>query len=315
MTRPRHLLLASTLVTLSVSLAAATLPEQGNSRLGATEFTYRETVNKDNLWNISLGLMVADDVTQNQVMAAILRRNPDAFQQGSMFYLRKGVSLTIPSLSQIRTEDVAKADALFSHQELAWKEGRPPEEAILGLTSTDVSDKPSTKNTIQESTKNKKPATATLKSDNTRDETSEIAPPAGNGIIYGIGFAALLAGIYFFLSRRNFKTGGQSASNLSSETPSAQNETSSKDSNMSSHNLSKKRDELLVTRQLVSDNSQKKPLKQPLSKFGNDAEMKFKIAQAYLELNRQEDARVMLEDIVVEGSSALRNKAKKLLGR
>ena len=84
---------------------------------------------------------------------------------------------------------------------------------------------------------------------------------------------------------------------------------------MSSHNLSKKRDELLVTRQLVSDNTQKKPLKQSLSKFGNDAEMKFKIAQAYLELNRQEDARVMLEDIVVEGSSALRNKAKKLLGR
>ncbi len=315
MTRPRHLLLASTLVTLAVSVAAATLPQADISRLGNSEFTYRETVNKDNLWKISLELMVAGDVTQNQVMAAILRRNPDAFQQGSMFYLRKGVSLTIPSLRQIRAEDIAKADALFTHQEQAWKEGRPLEETPIEPTNTDVSGTLSTKKTIQESTKSKQPAIVTPKTETVGDVTSETAATSGNGILFGIGFAALLAAIYFFLSRRNFKISGQSTSQVSSETPSTQDETSSKDSNMSAHQLSKKRHELLVTNQLVSDNTKKQPVKQSLSKFGNEAEMKLKIAQAYLELDRHDDARSLLEDVLVEGSSSLRSKAKKLLGR
>lgn len=315
MTRPRHILLASTLFTLAVSVAAATLPQPNVSHLRDSEFTYRETVQKDNLWKISQELMVEGDVTQNQVMAAILRRNPDAFQQGSMFYLRKGVTLTIPSLGQIRTEDIAKADALFTHQEQAWKEGRPLGEATTERTSTGTTSTLQAKKPTPESDKNKETVAVAQKLDTVGEVSAETDSTSGNGMIFGIGLVALLAGIYFLFIRRGFNTDGRSVSLLSSETPTTQDETSSKDSNMSAHQLSKKRHELLVTNQLVSDSTQKQPAKQPLSKFGNEAEMKLKIAQAYLELERNDDAREFLEDILVEGSTSQRNKAKKLLGR
>ncbi len=81
------------------------------------------------------------------------------------------------------------------------------------------------------------------------------------------------------------------------------------------HNLSKKRRELMITRHLVSDANLDPQSRTAVSKFGDEDEMKLKIARTHQELGRHEDAKTILEEIISSGSITNRNKAKKLIGR
>jgi FimV-like protein len=50
-------------------------------------------------------------------MVAILRRNPDAFVNGHLSRLRRGVALTLPTLADMQAENSAKASALVASQQ------------------------------------------------------------------------------------------------------------------------------------------------------------------------------------------------------
>lgn len=81
------------------------------------------TVHQDNLWNLAGRIGYATGSSRQQVMVAILRRNPDAFVQGNMHRLRSGVELQLPSAQEIAAESPPRSEALVSSQLQALESG------------------------------------------------------------------------------------------------------------------------------------------------------------------------------------------------
>jgi FimV-like protein len=92
------------------------------------------TVHQDNLWNLAGRIGYAGGSSRQQVMVAILRRNPDAFVQGNMHRLRSGFELQLPSVQEIAAESPARSEALVSSQLQALESGaatpRLPERSV-----------------------------------------------------------------------------------------------------------------------------------------------------------------------------------------
>jgi FimV-like protein len=76
--------------------------------------TQRTTVEQDNLWDIAGQLAPALGATRQQVMVAVLRRNPDAFVKGNIHRLRRGVPLVLPERAEVLAEDRALSVALVA---------------------------------------------------------------------------------------------------------------------------------------------------------------------------------------------------------
>lgn len=113
-------LIASSLGSASLTVGAATAA--GRYQLGAEAYSFRNTIQNDTLWVISRSLATsASGVTQNQVMVALLRRNPDAFRGGNVFYMRVDVPLTVPSLAEVQSEPADKADEVVALHQKQWK--------------------------------------------------------------------------------------------------------------------------------------------------------------------------------------------------
>ncbi|MEY2654531.1 MAG: hypothetical protein RLZZ524_1559 [Pseudomonadota bacterium] len=85
----------------------------------------RITVSNDTLWAIAAAAVPGNVPSRPQVMVAILRANPDAFQGGNMHRLRKGVTLQLPSLDAMRAEPAARAAALVDIHLNALADGKP----------------------------------------------------------------------------------------------------------------------------------------------------------------------------------------------
>ena len=81
------------------------------------------TVHQDNLWNLAGRIGYATGSSRQQVMVAILRRNPDAFVQGNMHRLRSGVELQLPNAQEIAAESPPRSEALVSSQLQALESG------------------------------------------------------------------------------------------------------------------------------------------------------------------------------------------------
>jgi FimV-like protein len=349
MIRLRHLLFAAIVASLAVSGNAASVVGGVGMKLGDSEFIYRQTVKKDNLWTISLGLMpTTGNVTQNQVMAAILHRNPNAFDQGSMFYLRRGIVLTVPSLEAIRAEDIAKSDALFSNQHQAWSEGRvllPDQHAVtekatgtyIGGHEAGAKGEPSVSSTapsikseistVTSAPKNQPVSSsdgaadpklkAQLgKSNESKDALSQVeaqksqSSSQGSNLPYILALAVILAGLFFYFFRHRES---QSATNTS-DALSASIVHPLPEVGRTKAGRTKAPDGIVVTQQVVANDSLDSATSER-PRTGDEAGLKLDIAKAYLELNRNDDARVLLEEVTVEGGAGTRNKAKKLLGR
>ena len=86
--------------------------------------TLRATVDQDNLWDLAGKIAPTAGVTRQQVMVAMLRRNPEAFVKGNIHRLRKGVPLVLPGLGDLRAEDPAASVALVDEHLKAMKAGR-----------------------------------------------------------------------------------------------------------------------------------------------------------------------------------------------
>lgn len=92
---------------------------------GAPPATARVTRDLDNLWNLAGEVRLPAQITRQQWMAAVLRRNPDAFVQGNINRLRRDVLLELPSLEEAAAEDANKAQGLIAQHQIALDQGLP----------------------------------------------------------------------------------------------------------------------------------------------------------------------------------------------
>ncbi|MGY0196150.1 FimV/HubP family polar landmark protein [Leptothrix sp. BB-4] len=136
------LLMAACAGWTSVPLAAGA--QQGANTVAAAPAAAasaagsRVTVSNDTLWAIAGTVVSGNTPSRPQVMVAILRANPDAFQGGNMHRLRKGVTLQIPDLDAVRAEPAGRAAALVDIHLDALNQGK----AVPALTPLAIVPKP-----------------------------------------------------------------------------------------------------------------------------------------------------------------------------
>ncbi len=78
----------------------------------------------ETLWPIAYYLR-SDEVTSQQMMIALQRLNPGAFEDGNINKLRSGVELVVPTTEQVKRINRGEALSDFARQEQAWKHGEP----------------------------------------------------------------------------------------------------------------------------------------------------------------------------------------------
>lgn len=85
---------------------------------------YGPTQSGDTLWSIALRMRPAESISNQQMMLALLRTNPDAFIGGNVNGLKKGVILRMPDQSELDALSRAEAMAEVRRQYSAWEEAR-----------------------------------------------------------------------------------------------------------------------------------------------------------------------------------------------
>jgi len=76
---------------------------------------------RDDLWQIAKVVRQNHSVTNQQVMLALLQKNPSAFYVNNINGLKGGYLLTVPSLSKIRKISALDAIKEIKHQNKVWK--------------------------------------------------------------------------------------------------------------------------------------------------------------------------------------------------
>ncbi|BAN68463.1 hypothetical protein EBS_0498 [endosymbiont of unidentified scaly snail isolate Monju] len=76
----------------------------------------------ETLWPIAYYLR-SDEVTSQQMMIALQRMNPDAFEDGNINKLKAGAVLVVPTTEQVKRINREEALKAFARQEKAWKSG------------------------------------------------------------------------------------------------------------------------------------------------------------------------------------------------
>ena len=85
---------------------------------------YGPVQRNETLWNIAQRVRPEDGLTTNQVMIALFRANPGAFD-GNINRLRAGAILRVPSREQIAATSAGEANVEVRNQNQAWR-GAPP---------------------------------------------------------------------------------------------------------------------------------------------------------------------------------------------
>ena len=122
----RHLLSLALALTVGPVLAQTAAAPAGAGTPAAS--SSRTTVEQDNLWDIAGQLAPVLGATRQQVMVAVLRRNPEAFVKGNIHRLRRGVPLVLPGRDEVLAEDRAGATTLVAEHLKAMRaalESRP----------------------------------------------------------------------------------------------------------------------------------------------------------------------------------------------
>jgi FimV-like protein len=100
---------AFAVLVLALPGTALTQPAGDTSAPGAS-YT---TVANDSVWRLAGLALGSSRGDRAQAMAAILRLNPDAFMQGNLHRLKRGVTITLPSPEAIAAEDARQASMLL----------------------------------------------------------------------------------------------------------------------------------------------------------------------------------------------------------
>lgn len=107
------------------SAAAATTATSGHKGGG----TYGATTATDTLWSIAKAVRPDDSVSVQQMMLALLKANPDAFNQDNVNALRKGAILQIPGKVAAQAVDPETALAVVRKQYALWDQYRQNQAA------------------------------------------------------------------------------------------------------------------------------------------------------------------------------------------
>jgi pilus assembly protein FimV len=123
------------------------------------------------LWSIAESVRPDPSVTVNQVMLALQRANPDAFDQNNINRLKRGSVLRIPRQEEMASLSAAEAAVLVREQATAWRGAASPvpqpAESVAATPAPAPKPRPST------------PATTTRKPSGSSQARLEIVPPAG----------------------------------------------------------------------------------------------------------------------------------------
>lgn len=105
--------------------SSTTRYQYADSSSGFTGSSYK-VKRSDTLWNVALETRPADDLTVHQMMMALQKRNPSAFTNDNVNALKAGVTLQIPSRSEIEALSASAARQAFAEQNEAWKNRNRP---------------------------------------------------------------------------------------------------------------------------------------------------------------------------------------------
>ncbi|HMX11346.1 MAG TPA: FimV/HubP family polar landmark protein, partial [Burkholderiaceae bacterium] len=126
-------LAASALMGLAPpALAAGTVDPAASAPIAAGDTLLPATVLRDNLWTLAARVQHDPGITRQQVMVAMLRRNPNAFLQGNMHRLRRDVALVVPTAREIAAENAGAAEAVVAAHLQALEQGT----AVAPLAAT-----------------------------------------------------------------------------------------------------------------------------------------------------------------------------------
>ena len=96
------------------ALAADAVNPAASAPIAAGDTLLPATVLRDNLWTLAARVQHDPGITRQQVMVAMLRRNPNAFLQGNMHRLRRDVALVVPTAQEIAAENAGAAEAVVA---------------------------------------------------------------------------------------------------------------------------------------------------------------------------------------------------------
>ncbi|WP_161596152.1 FimV/HubP family polar landmark protein [Methylophaga thiooxydans] len=124
---PEYVMAEARNKTASV-LPASQVPETNTALTSTrTEYTASSSASSyavkrsDTLWNIALKTRPSSSNSVHQMMMALLRQNPHAFNHNNVNGLKAGVTLQIPDQGTISALSKSAAVAAFSEQAKAWK--------------------------------------------------------------------------------------------------------------------------------------------------------------------------------------------------
>ncbi|MCW8908169.1 MAG: hypothetical protein OQL28_13030 [Sedimenticola sp.] len=104
--------------------AETTSAQTASSNAAPSATSYGPIKSTDTLWVIAGKVQADPSVSRNQTMMALLKANPDAFVNGNINQLKRGVVLTVPGLDQVKAITRSQANALVKQQMAEWRQGR-----------------------------------------------------------------------------------------------------------------------------------------------------------------------------------------------
>lgn len=92
--------------------------------------SYGPTTKADQLWQIAIIARPNASVSIQQTMVAILKTNPDAFDNNNINYLKPNIILNIPSLGEIKQIDFKEAAKIIAEQDKTLQKPLPKKTII-----------------------------------------------------------------------------------------------------------------------------------------------------------------------------------------
>jgi pilus assembly protein FimV len=153
--------------TETVTRASTTTYQYADSSsFSGSSYTVKRS---DTLWNVALQTRPAADLTVHQMMMALLKRNPSAFNNENVNGLKAGVTLQIPSRSEIEALSHAAARQAFAEQTEAWKNRNKPAPAVQVAQALEETETTESSTTSAETTE----AVAETEQSSTTTETAQ----------------------------------------------------------------------------------------------------------------------------------------------
>ncbi len=95
------------------------------------------------LWSIAAAWRPDDSLAMNQIMLAILERNPEAFIDGNVNRLRRGAELSMPTTDEVRAINVTEAEQRMRAQMQAWRQQTERRDVpVISEAAVPVFDRP-----------------------------------------------------------------------------------------------------------------------------------------------------------------------------